>query len=143
MSLYKCSICGYIYDEAKESNLFSELDDDYNCPMCGVPKNLFNRVEKIEEEKILKNAVAIDKDNVAIKRIIDKCIDCGLCKQTCIIKEGMDFDRNSELCLYCGQCIQSCPVKALVSRPNFNDVLKAKKAGKKIVAYTNLKGAKE
>ena len=137
MSLYKCSICGYIYDEAKESNLFSELDDDYNCPMCGVPKNLFNRVEKIEEEKILKNAVAIDKDNVAIKRIIDRCIDCGLCKQTCIIKEGMDFDMNSELCLYCGQCIQSCPVKALVSRPNFNDVLKAKKAGKKIVAYTS------
>lgn len=47
MAKFKCKICGYIYDEEKEGVKFADLPDDYKCPMCGAPKNLF---EKLEEE---------------------------------------------------------------------------------------------
>ena len=31
MAKYKCSVCGYIYDEEKEGKPFSELKE---CPVC-------------------------------------------------------------------------------------------------------------
>lgn len=33
---WKCGICGYVSD-------LSELPDDFTCPMCGVPKSLFEK----------------------------------------------------------------------------------------------------
>ncbi len=30
---YKCTICGYIYDEAVEGKKFEELPDDWKCPL--------------------------------------------------------------------------------------------------------------
>ncbi len=41
---YKCSICGYVYDEAKEGIPFSELSDTWKCPLCGAPKSAFEPV---------------------------------------------------------------------------------------------------
>lgn len=36
---YRCTICGYIYegDITKES-------DDYKCPICTVPKDMFEKI---------------------------------------------------------------------------------------------------
>ena len=48
MKRYRCKICGYVYDEAKEQVKFVDLPDDWKCPLCGAPKNLF---EEIKEEK--------------------------------------------------------------------------------------------
>ena len=42
---YKCSICGYVYDDEKEKIKFEDLPDDWTCPMCGVGKDLFVEVE--------------------------------------------------------------------------------------------------
>ncbi|MGN1343886.1 MAG: [FeFe] hydrogenase, group A [Traorella sp.] len=39
--VYKCSICGYIYD----GDDFENEDDSYVCPICGVPKSLFEKCE--------------------------------------------------------------------------------------------------
>ena len=44
MKKYRCTICGYIYDEAKEGVKFTDLPDDWKCPLCGAPKNLFEEV---------------------------------------------------------------------------------------------------
>ena len=38
---YICNVCGYVYDEEVEGKAFSELDDDYVCPLCGVGKDEF------------------------------------------------------------------------------------------------------
>ena len=38
---YICQVCGYVYDEGEEGTLFSELSDDYACPLCGVGKDQF------------------------------------------------------------------------------------------------------
>lgn len=42
MAIYKCSICGAIYDEAKEGKMLSELS---GCPICKQPISRFELVE--------------------------------------------------------------------------------------------------
>ncbi len=44
--VYKCTVCGYIYDEEKEGKPFSELKE---CPVCKQPPSAFVPVE--EEKK--------------------------------------------------------------------------------------------
>ena len=41
---YRCTICGYIYDNAKEEVKFEDLPDDWKCPMCGVGKDMFVKI---------------------------------------------------------------------------------------------------
>ncbi|MCD8332406.1 MAG: alpha-hydroxy-acid oxidizing protein, partial [Oscillospiraceae bacterium] len=41
--VYRCSICGYIYDEEKEGRPFSELKE---CPLCKQPPDKFVAVEQ-------------------------------------------------------------------------------------------------
>ena len=41
---YKCLLCGYIYDDSKESVKFEDLSDDWTCPICGVPKSYFQEI---------------------------------------------------------------------------------------------------
>lgn len=43
-SMYRCSICGYIYDDSKESIPFSDLPEDWKCPVCGSPKSVFKQI---------------------------------------------------------------------------------------------------
>lgn len=43
---YKCTVCGYIYDEGKEGVKFEDLPDDWKCPLCGVGKDMFEKVEE-------------------------------------------------------------------------------------------------
>jgi len=38
---YKCEICQWIYDEEVEGTPFEELPDDFLCPVCNAPKDLF------------------------------------------------------------------------------------------------------
>ena len=39
-SKYVCSVCGYVYDGATP---FEELPDSFTCPICTVPKKLFEK----------------------------------------------------------------------------------------------------
>jgi rubredoxin len=49
MKKYVCSICGYVYDEAvgapekgiAPGTKFEDLPDDFDCPMCGADKSVF------------------------------------------------------------------------------------------------------
>ena len=43
---YECTVCGYVYDEEVEGTLFSDLSEDYVCPLCGVGKEDFTPVEE-------------------------------------------------------------------------------------------------
>lgn len=56
MANYKCGVCGYIYDEEVEGKLWSELQEDYKCPVCKAPKGKFEKLieessEVVKEEK--------------------------------------------------------------------------------------------
>jgi len=41
---YICTVCGYIYDEAVEGIPFTDLPEDYVCPVCGEPKSAFEEM---------------------------------------------------------------------------------------------------
>ena len=66
MKKYRCTICGYIYDDAKEKVKFVDLPDDWKCPACGAPKSLFEEVkeekEKVKEESKVEIIEEIDED---------------------------------------------------------------------------------
>jgi len=38
---YVCSICGYVYDDEQQKVPFSQLPDDWKCPLCGAAKSDF------------------------------------------------------------------------------------------------------
>ena len=45
MDKYICRACGYVYDPEENNNIaFEDLEDDYLCPMCGVPKSEFEKM---------------------------------------------------------------------------------------------------
>lgn len=43
---YRCTVCGYIYGDEAEGTPFESLPDDWTCPLCGVGKDLFEKVEE-------------------------------------------------------------------------------------------------
>ena len=55
---YKCTVCGYIYDEETEGVKFEDLPEDWTCPLCGVSKDLFEKVEEWDF-KIMLNILRI------------------------------------------------------------------------------------
>jgi len=45
MAKWECTACGYIYDEDEEGTPFEDLPDDWTCPVCGVGKDMFEKLE--------------------------------------------------------------------------------------------------
>jgi len=43
---YECTVCGYMYAEAVEGVKFEDLPEDWVCPLCGVGKEMFQKVEE-------------------------------------------------------------------------------------------------
>lgn len=61
MSVYKCSVCGYEYDESAERIKFKDLPEDWVCPVCKVKKELVLPVPgKLEESKEANSSDAGD-----------------------------------------------------------------------------------
>ncbi len=42
--MWRCSVCNYEYDEEVEGTPFEELPADWICPLCGAPKDAFEKV---------------------------------------------------------------------------------------------------
>ena len=75
MKKYRCTICGYIYDEEKEKVPFSSLPDDWKCPLCGAPKYLFEEVieetkpEEKTEDKVEENKTEDEKKDEDLRQL--------------------------------------------------------------------------
>ena len=139
---YRCKICGYIFDEEKEGKKFSELKEDYTCPMCFVGKMMFAPYEEEPEEvkkskRIFEHAVLFDEKNLGVAKDDSVCIDCGICKSTCLERCGLNFGEDTSKCLTCGQCIMTCPTGALKPKSEVEKILQAKKEGKILIGYTS------
>ena len=74
---YRCTICGYIYegDITKES-------DDYKCPICTVPKDMFEKVEDASAQEPVKEQAA---------DVRYRCTICGYIYEGDIAKESDDY----------------------------------------------------
>ncbi len=69
MKKYRCTICGYIYDDEKEKIKFEDLPDDWTCPLCGAAKNLFEEIKEetqvnITQMKNIENEDKIEDDTM-------------------------------------------------------------------------------
>lgn len=62
--------------------------------------------------------VEVKEDNLAISRIENRCINCGVCGKTCQENNGLEND-----CVNCGQCLLTCPTGALVPKYAYKKVL--------------------
>ena len=62
MKKYQCTICGYIYDDAKESVKFEDLPDDWTCPICGAPKSVFKELEDEKNESPKEEPKEVEED---------------------------------------------------------------------------------
>ncbi|MCX7614748.1 MAG: rubredoxin [Clostridiales bacterium] len=53
MAQYVCSVCGFVYDEEKgypeggiaPGTLWDDVPADFECPVCGVAKEMFEKAE--------------------------------------------------------------------------------------------------
>ncbi len=59
---YKCSICGYVYDEAKEGVSFADLPEDWQCPLCGAPKAAFEPIAEAVSGEATPTAPVADQE---------------------------------------------------------------------------------
>lgn len=55
MAVYKCTVCGYVYDEEKEGKPFSQLE---KCPVCGAKPEKFVLVENDVDKNITEQKTA-------------------------------------------------------------------------------------
>ena len=82
------------------------------------------------KHKDLSIRVPIEEDNPSIRRIEEKCIDCGLCKDVCQNQIGvlgtysLKETNNQAVCINCGQCRNVCPVDSIVEKYEYNEVKK-------------------
>ena len=140
---YRCKICGYIFDEEKEKKKWAEVLDSFVCPMCFVGKAMFTEYKNEETQqtkeskRIFEHAVLFDEKNLGVAKDDAICIDCGICKSTCLERCGLNFGEDTEKCLTCGQCIITCPTGALKPKNEVEKVLEAKKEGKILICYTS------
>ena len=51
MGKYRCTVCNYVYDDAKEKVKFIDLPKEWVCPVCGAPKSVFVLLAEKSEEK--------------------------------------------------------------------------------------------
>jgi len=54
---YRCTVCGHIYDEDFEQILFRDLPNDWVCPICGAPKDLFEPYDDEVIREVKKSEV--------------------------------------------------------------------------------------
>ena len=93
---YICSVCGYIYDESSQAVSFSDLPNEWVCPLCGAPKALFNVKE---EEKTQVEFKAIDEDltELSIGQLAALCSNLARgCRKQYKEEETLLFDKLSD-----------------------------------------------
>ncbi len=66
----KCKVCGYVYDDNEHETKFSALPETWQCPICGVPKSLF---EIIENDDLPQSAPAKQTSSDIIIKTLTNC----------------------------------------------------------------------
>lgn len=52
MAKYRCTVCNWVYDEAKEKVKFNDLPKEWVCPACGAPKSAFVLLAEKNEQSV-------------------------------------------------------------------------------------------
>jgi pyruvate oxidase len=60
MAKYRCTVCNYVYDEAKEKTKFGKLPEGWGCPVCNSPIGVFVELDREKEEPVLVESTVSD-----------------------------------------------------------------------------------
>jgi len=72
MAKYRCTVCNWIYDEAKEGRKFIDLPKEWVCPICGAAVSAFIMLaEQIKEEKVTEKKVVTTVSDVLIAQLAE------------------------------------------------------------------------
>lgn len=109
MGKYLCSICGYIYDEAKgipeaglaPGTLWEDVPENWLCPLCGATKDAFDRKDDstISEEKkpITMHEVSSDMKELSSLEISALCTNLARgCEKQYKLEEASLFTNLAE-----------------------------------------------
>ncbi len=105
MKKYRCKICGHIYDETVEKVKFEDLPEDWKCPLCGAPKNLFEEIkesnEEIIEKEVLEGKNDVDEEDLRELTNYEISLICSNLARGCE-KQYLEEEKNlfSELSKY-------------------------------------------
>jgi pyruvate oxidase len=71
MAKYRCIVCNWVYDDAKEKVKFTDLPKEWVCPICGAPKSAFVLLseEKVEKEAKPEKKIETTVSDVLINQI--------------------------------------------------------------------------
>lgn len=73
----------------------------------------------------VKSRIPISLNNPGIQRIIERCTNCGVCRNVCTNKVGICYKENigdNPACISCGQCILNCPMGAITPKYEYQKV---------------------
>jgi thiamine pyrophosphate-dependent acetolactate synthase large subunit-like protein/rubredoxin len=71
MAKYRCTVCNYIFDEDKEGKKFTDLPQDWVCPLCGVPKTSFVLLNESSSHVNLKPTTEKTVSEVLVDQIAE------------------------------------------------------------------------
>lgn len=100
---YRCSTCGYVYDEEKEGVKFADLPDNWSCPVCGEGKEGFEPMDeddapvvevKPEPKKAAPVSVAWEDDELRELTAGQLSALCSNLKRGCGVQQ---LSREAEL----------------------------------------------
>lgn len=113
--LYECDKCGFKHE--------GMLPDGYHCPLC---LSGYDHLIPIKFENKVYKRVTISNENVGIRRVDEKCLNCGVCLRTCEkVTNGLvnkEINEIKNICLECGNCILTCPTSALTPKYDYQEV---------------------
>lgn len=144
MKKYRCIICGYIYDEAKEKVKFADLPDDWACPLCGSPKSAFEEVieEEPQKEENMEEQEEIEED---LRSLTNEEITyiCSNLAKACE-KEYKEEEQNlfTELATYFEQKTKEIPGTIEEIKKNNEQELREIKTAMQIADKNTDRGAK-
>lgn len=133
MARYKCSVCGYIYDEEKKGKPFSELK---NCPVCKQPADKFEKLEDSDaesapaDEDSSKSVPAPESSNEPAPAT-ETGADASAEEPTLDLSYDKAYQRHDDACRYMEEIHEmaitgksiSGAMGTKMSMPNWDDIL--------------------
>ena len=121
MAVYKCSVCGYVFDEEKEGKMLAELEA---CPVCKQPVDKFVLVEETgaEDERETETVREEDEQEAEMVGGEDEAVDLAYDKT---------YVRHDSSCRYMEEIHQMAVTGKSISgamgtqmpMPNWDDIL--------------------
>ncbi len=127
MAEYVCSVCGFIYDEAKGSpeggispgTVWDDLPGNWGCPLCGAEKSEFSKQGEVvpseAKQQSSADAPPIDQNDLSVLELSAVCTN---------LARGCEKQyKPEEAALFTGLAEYFQAAAAVVSQPDLDDLI--------------------